>query len=83
MLNVYSYLVFAGNGYLTLLPSHLPHLRQLCLKYCNNVCDKYVAELVASAPELVVINCQGKSVGAMLKKPLDGYLEMRSLSIIN
>ena len=76
LLNVYIYLVFAGNGYLTVLPSHLPHLRRLCLRDSYNVCDKYVAELVASAPELVVINCHGESVGAMSKKRLDSYLAM-------
>jgi hypothetical protein len=55
LLNVYIYLVFVGEGYLALVPSHLPHLRQLCLEGCN-VCDKYVEELVAAAPELEVIN---------------------------
>ena len=82
MLNVYSYLVSAGNGYLTLLPSHLPHLRLLCLKRCDNVCDNYVAELVSSAPELVVINCQGESVGAMSKKPLDILLVTHSYGLV-
>ena len=67
LLNVYSYLVFAGNGYLTQLPSRLPHLRLLCLMNCDNVCDNYVAELVASAPELIVIDCEGESVGTMSK----------------
>jgi hypothetical protein len=54
LLNVYIYLVFVGEGYLALVPSHLPHLRRLCLWGCNNVRDKYVEELVAAAPELKV-----------------------------
>ena len=48
------YLVFVGKGFLALVPSHLPHLRRLCLKLCVNVCDKYVEELVAAVPELEV-----------------------------
>jgi hypothetical protein len=54
-LNVYIYLVFVGEGLLALVPSHLPHLRQLCLKHCYNLCDKCVEELVAAVPELEVI----------------------------
>jgi hypothetical protein len=53
-LNVYIYLVFVGEGYLALVPSHLPHLRRLCLVGCDNVCVKYVEELVAAVPELKV-----------------------------
>jgi hypothetical protein len=55
LLNVYSYLLFVGEEWLALVPSHLPHLRQLCLKYCDNVCDEYVEELMAAVPELEVI----------------------------
>jgi hypothetical protein len=55
LLNVYSYLVFVGKGWLSLVPSALPHLRQLCLLGCYNVCDKYVQELKAAVPELLVI----------------------------
>ena len=55
LLNVYIYLVFVGEGWLALLPSHLPHLRVLCLVFCDNVCDKYVEGLVAAVPELKVI----------------------------
>jgi hypothetical protein len=52
LLNVYSYLVFVGEGWLAQLPSHLPHLRRLYLMGCINVCDKYVEELLAAVPEL-------------------------------
>jgi hypothetical protein len=52
LLNVYIYLVFVGEGWLALVPSHLPHLRELCLKACYNVCGNYVRELVAAVPEL-------------------------------
>jgi len=55
LLNVYSYLVLVGNGYLTQVPSHLPHLIRLCLVGCDNVCDKYVEELVTAVPELEVM----------------------------
>jgi hypothetical protein len=54
LLNVYIYLVFVGEGFLALVPSHLPHLRVLNLEGCHKVCDKYVEELVAAAPELKV-----------------------------
>jgi len=53
--NVYIYLMFVGEGWLALVHSHLPHLKVLCLEMCRNVCDKYVKELVAAVPELVVI----------------------------
>ena len=54
MLKRYIYLVFVGE-FLVLVPSHLPHLRQLCLGYCHRVCDKYVEGLAAAVPELKVI----------------------------
>jgi len=46
--------VFVGNGWLALVPSHLPHLRKLLLSGCFNVVDKYVEEFVAIVPELEV-----------------------------
>jgi hypothetical protein len=55
LLNVYSYLLFVGKGWLALVPSHLPHLRLLCLTLSDNVCIKFVEELEAAAPELRVI----------------------------
>jgi len=54
LLNVYIYLVFVGEGWLALVSSCLPHLRELCLWGCFDVCDKYVGELVAAVPELKV-----------------------------
>ena len=54
MLNIYIYVVFVGR-FLALVPSHLPHLRQLCLEYCNRVSDNDVEELVAAVPELNAI----------------------------
>ena len=54
LLNVYIYLVFVGEGWLALVPSHLPHLRELSLVNCDNVCDNYVEELMAALPELEV-----------------------------
>jgi hypothetical protein len=55
LLNVHSYLVLVGNGYLVLVPSHLPHLIRLYLVGCDNVCAKYVEELVTAVPELEVV----------------------------
>ena len=55
LLNVYIYLLFVGEGWLALVPSHLPHLRLLCLENCPNMCDKYVDKFVAAIPHLTVI----------------------------
>ena len=63
--------MFVGKGFLALVPSHLPYLKELSLVKCDNVCDKYVAELVAAVPELEVINRHGKNVGTMRNKQLE------------
>ena len=55
--------MFVGEGYLALVPSCLPHLRELCLVGCDKVCEKYVEELMAALPELKVIRQAGKIVG--------------------
>jgi hypothetical protein len=68
LLNVYIYLVFVGEGWLILVPSRLPHLRQLSLWGCDNVHYKYVEELVAAVPELETVNFCGKIVGAVRNK---------------
>jgi len=47
--------MFVGEWYLTLVPAHLLHLRELCLENCRNMCDKYVDELVATVPQLKII----------------------------
>ena len=52
LLNVYIFLVFVGNGWLSLVPSCLPHLRELDMLLCDNVCYKYVEELEAAVPAL-------------------------------
>ena len=54
LLNVNSHLLFVGRC-LALVPSCLPRLRQLCLLGCYNVRDKYVEELKAAVPGLLVI----------------------------
>ena len=51
--NFYIYLVFVGEC-LALVPSHLPHLRRLCLDYSDNVRDEYLGELMSAVPELKV-----------------------------
>jgi hypothetical protein len=58
--------LLTGTGYLTLVPSHLPYLRRLNLEQCNNVCDKYLKELVNAAPELEVIDYYGERVLAAM-----------------
>jgi hypothetical protein len=52
LLNVYIYLVFVGGAWLALVPSNLPHLTNMNLVGCFNVCVKYLQELVAAVPEL-------------------------------
>ena len=47
--------MFVGEGWLALVPSHLPHLRELDLKWCGNLHGEYVEELMAAVPELYVI----------------------------
>ena len=71
LLNVYIYLVFVGEGYLALVPSHLPHLRELALLGCDKVCDEYVNELVAAVPELEVATCEGDTRNKHLKATYD------------
>ena len=56
LLNVYIYRMFVGNGWLALVPSHLPLLRELCLDECVNVHAEYVEKLKAALPELIVTN---------------------------
>ena len=53
LLNIYSYLVFVGEC-LALVPSHLPHLRELCLDYSCNVRYEYLEELRDALPGLEV-----------------------------
>jgi hypothetical protein len=65
---IFTCTVFVGDGYLALVPAHLPHLRLLCLEKCNNVCDQYREELLAAVPELVVINRSSEITGAITNK---------------
>ena len=53
LFNVYIYLVFVGE-FLAQMPSHLPHLRELCLEQCEGVHYEYVEKLMAALPELEV-----------------------------
>ena len=54
--------MFVGEGCLALVPSHLPCLKLLWLLGSYNMCDKYVEELAAAAPELKVVDYHGKIV---------------------
>jgi hypothetical protein len=76
---VFTFIVFAGSGWLALVPAHLPHLRLLCLERCDRVCDKYIEELVAAVPKLVVINHLGDIVGEMRNKQLESSDECFSV----
>ena len=51
--NFHIYLVFVGE-FLALVPSHLPHLRELYFELCAGVRDEYIEELRAALPELEV-----------------------------
>jgi hypothetical protein len=55
LLNVCIYLVFVGEEWLSLVSSHLRHLRELCLLGCDNLRGEYLEELMADLPELGVI----------------------------
>jgi hypothetical protein len=61
---MFTFIVFVGNGWLAMVAAHLPYLRLLGLESCDKKCDKYIANLVAALPELVVINHRGDIVGA-------------------
>ena len=52
--NFYIYLVFVGEC-LALVPSHLPHLRELSVNCSDNVRDEYLKELMAAVPELKLL----------------------------
>jgi len=58
LLNVSIYLVFVGNGWLSLVPSCLPHLRQLDLYRSYNMCYKSVQELENALPELNIMEAE-------------------------
>jgi hypothetical protein len=55
LFNVCIYLVFVGEGWLSLVSLHLRHLRELVLLGCDNLRGEYLEELVADVPELEVI----------------------------
>jgi hypothetical protein len=71
---VFKFIVFVGDGWMALVPAHLAHLRFLGLQGCDRVCDKYIEELVAAVPELVVMNCEDKIVGGQSNKQLEQNL---------
>jgi hypothetical protein len=74
---VFTFVVFVGEGWLALVPAHLPHLRLLGLQVCNKACDSYITEILAAAPELAVINYNGKIVGGPKeKRPTAAYSEV-------
>jgi hypothetical protein len=77
---MFTFIVSVGNGYSALVPSLLPHLRLLCLWYCNRVCDEYIEEVVAAAPELVVINRTSKIVGGMRNVQLEAVCSEQQLT---
>ena len=54
LLNDCIFLVFVGEGWLALVPSHLTHLTELILEGCDNFHGEYVEELMVAVPELKV-----------------------------
>jgi hypothetical protein len=63
-----TFVVFVGDGWLALVPAHLPHLRVLRLQWCDTVGDENIEKLMAAAPEVAVINRWGKIVGEVSDK---------------
>jgi hypothetical protein len=60
--------VFVGEEFLPLVPEHLPNLRVLNLNECNNLDEKFIEQLVAAMPELVVIDGGNSPMGAWMGK---------------
>ena len=54
LLSVYSKLLFLGEGWLALVPTHLSYLGYLLLFGCDNVHGEYIEKLVAAVPQLEV-----------------------------
>jgi hypothetical protein len=61
---VFTFVVFVGDGWMALVPAHLPHLRVLGLNVCRIVNEENIEQLVAAMPELVVIDGWNSPVGA-------------------
>jgi hypothetical protein len=68
---VFTFIVFVGNGWLALVPAHLPNLRMLCLQWCDGVPVVHIEELAAAAPQLLVVKPSGFILGAPSNSPLD------------
>jgi hypothetical protein len=68
---VFTFVVFVGDGWMALVPAHLPHLRLLGLEECGSECDERIDGLVTAAPKLVVINCRGDVVGPLSNEQLE------------
>jgi hypothetical protein len=54
---VFTLIVFAGAGWMTQVPTRLPHLRELFLDECVNVRYRYIIEILAAVPELELFEC--------------------------
>jgi hypothetical protein len=54
VLNLKGLWCITGEGWLTLVPLHVPHLRELCLLKCYRVVRKYVKVIMAALPELKI-----------------------------
>jgi len=61
---MFTFIMLIGNGWLTLLPLHLPQLRELRLEECIEVRAEYIEELKAAVPELIVTQCIWNTFGA-------------------
>jgi hypothetical protein len=69
---VFTFVVFVGDGWMALVPVHLPHLRLLDLHHCTNVPVSYITEILASVPKLLLITSKGKYVGRLRDIQLEG-----------
>jgi hypothetical protein len=75
---VFIFIVFVGEGSMSLVPAHLPHLRVLGLEQCSCVNDECIDMIVAAVPELVVVKLFGEIVGG-LRGGIIGELKIEQL----
>jgi hypothetical protein len=72
---VFTFIVFVGDGWLALVPAHLPHLRVLRLVWSDSVRNEHLEDLVAAAPQLLVIIPSGNILSAPSNSLVSSYVE--------
>jgi hypothetical protein len=82
---VFIFIVFVGEGSMSLVPAQLQHLGVLSLEQCICVRAEYIDMIMAAVPELVVVNSYGKVVGGMRNEQLrdrNGYITRDGYDIL-